>query len=154
MHLITAISGNTITVDLPVTISYRVSNQAQLYNYAINSMVWKAGIESLTVEYGDSDNIQFYACVYCWGQNVESRLSLGSIDLTASFRTQLEGMYIHNLAWPVPGGAGYAISVGWYSSEFLVENSISMLANKVIAVRSGRRRFGRRLQLHGRRLYW
>jgi hypothetical protein len=36
----------------------------------------------------------------------------------------------------VNGGAGYNISIGWASSEILITNSISVLANKVMVARS------------------
>jgi hypothetical protein len=38
--------------------------------------------------------------------------------------------------WPVPGGGGYAISFAFGSSEALIENSISVLANKVMVARA------------------
>jgi hypothetical protein len=137
MHLITAVTGNTITFDSPVTISYRTGHQAMLSYFTPDQFVWEAGVENLTVEYGDNDNIRFDTCAYCWAKNVESRLWLNvGIDLVTSFRTQLEGVYVHETVWPVPGGGGYAIGSQWWSSEFLIENSISVLANKVMVARS------------------
>jgi hypothetical protein len=133
---ITSISGNTITFDSPITISYRVSHQAQLY-YWQTPHARKVGIENLTVSNGDDGNIQFNWCVYCWAQNVEDTLYLNDgFRMNFSFRVQLEGVYIHNAVWPVNGGAGYNISLAWGSSEILIENSISVLANKVMVVRS------------------
>jgi hypothetical protein len=99
--------------------------------------VWNAGIENLTTEYGDDGNVRFYGCAYCWAENLESRLWLGiGIQITGSLRVQLEGVYVHDGVWPVPGGGGYAISLDWWSSEALIENSISAVANKVIVARS------------------
>src|SRR6185369_11187845 len=37
---------------------------------------------------------------------------------------------------PVNGGGGYAISFAWGSSEALIENNISVRANKVLVARS------------------
>jgi hypothetical protein len=136
MHRITAISGDTITFDSPLTISYRVSHQAQLYFYK-TPLTQNAGVENLTVQYGDVDNIDFDWCAYCWAQNVENTLWLGAaFGLNNSFRVQLEEVYIHNGIWPVSGGGGYNISIANGSSEALVENSISVLTNKVIVDRS------------------
>jgi hypothetical protein len=133
---IAAISGNTITFDSPVTISYRVSHRAQLYSWR-TPFVENAGIEDLTASNGDNGNIQFDTCAYCWAQNVESTLYLnGGFNLVNAFRVQLEGVYVHNAVWPVNGGAGYNISLAWWSSEDLIENSISVLANKVMVARS------------------
>jgi hypothetical protein len=137
MHRIAAVSGNTVTFDSPLTISYRVGHQAQLYYWRTSQFTWNAGVEDLTVEHGDDSNIHFYGCAYCWAKNVESRLWLGvGIQITASFRVQVEGAYVHNAVWPVPGGGGYAISLEWWTSETLVENSISLLANKVMVARA------------------
>lgn len=136
MHQITAISGNTITFDSPLTISYRVSHQAQLY-YFQTPLTENAGVENLTVRYGDDDNIDFDWCAYCWAQNVENTLWLDDgFGINNSFRVQLEGVYIHNGVWPVNGGGGYNISIANGSSEVLIENSISLLTNKVMVDRS------------------
>jgi hypothetical protein len=135
MHRITAISGNTITFDSPLTISYRVSHQAQLYFYSV-AHTQGAGVENFTVNNGDDDDIDFDWCAYCWAQNVENTNWLGdAFGINNSFRVQLEGVYIHNGAWPVNGGGGYNISLAWGSSEALIENSISVLTNKVMVDR-------------------
>jgi hypothetical protein len=135
MHQISAISGTTITFDSPLMISYRVSNQAKLYPYT--NMVQKAGLEDLTVSGGDNGNVAFNSCAYCWAQNVENTFWLGhGFNIDSSFRPQLEGIYVHNAAWPVNGGGGYAIAFEWGSSEALIENSVSMLANKVMVANS------------------
>jgi hypothetical protein len=137
MHQIASISGNTITFDSPVTISYRTSHQAQIYYWPDAQVVRKAGIENLTVQHGDDNNISFYMCANCWAKDVEDTLWLNvGININASFRVQLEGVYVHQGVWPVPGGGGYAIGLEHYTSEALIENSISMLANKVMVARS------------------
>jgi hypothetical protein len=136
MHQISAISGKTITFDSPVTISYRVSHQAQLHYFQM-PVVENAGVEDMTLEYGDDGNLQFLWTAYSWAKNVESTLWLDDgVDLNYSFRDQIEGMYIHNTVWPVPGGGGYAISSSNGSSENLIENSISLQVNKVIVERA------------------
>ena len=54
----------------------------------------------------------------------------------ASFRIELREFYVHDAAWAQPGGGGYAISLSAGSSEVLIENGISVRANKVLVVRS------------------
>ena len=133
---IAAISGNTITFDTPVTISYRVSHQAQLYYWATQPTE-NAGVEGLTVSGGDDDNLTFAWCAYCWAYQVESTAWLDDgFGIDDSFRVQLEEVYVHQAVWPVPGGGGYAISLAGGSSEILIENSISVQANKVMVARS------------------
>jgi hypothetical protein len=136
MHQISAISGNTITFNSPLTISYRGSHQAKLYNFA-TAPTTNAGVEGMTLSHGDDGQLTFQDAAYCWAKNVEDTLWLGDgFDLNYAFRVQLEGVYVHNAVWPVPGGGGYAISMAWGSSENLIENSISVLANKVMVARS------------------
>jgi len=133
---ISAISGNIITFDSPVTISYRVSHQAQLY-YWHTPHTRNAGVEDMTLEGGDDGNLRFEWAAYCWARNVETKLWLGEgFAIDSSFRVQLEKFYAHAPVWPVPGGAGYNISLSHGSSEILIENGISVLANKVIVSRS------------------
>jgi hypothetical protein len=133
---ISAISGNTITFDSPITISYRVSHQAQLY-YWRTPPTRNAGVENLTAQYADNDNIDFNWCAYCWAYKVENtRWGGAGFGVNDSFRVQLDEFYNHEPVWPVPGGAGYNISLAFGSSEVLIENGISVQANKVIVVRS------------------
>jgi hypothetical protein len=133
---ISAIAGNTISFDSPVTISYRVGHQAQLH-YWQTPHTRNAGVENMTLRGGDNGNLRFEWAAYCWAQNVESTLWLEEgIAIDNSFRVQLEKFYVHQPTWPVPGGGGYNISLSHGSSEILIENGISVLANKVMVSRS------------------
>jgi hypothetical protein len=135
MHQISAISGNTITFDSPVMISYRVGHAAQIT--PMQGGPTNAGVEELSVQGGDNGNIRFEGASYAWAKNIDSSLWLNEgFAIDDSFRVQLEGIYIHKAVWPVPGGGGYAISFAFGSSEALIENSISMLANKVMVARA------------------
>jgi hypothetical protein len=138
LHLITAISGNTITFDSPLTIAYRASggHHAQLY-YASNPFVTKAGVENLTIERSDQGGIVFQFCAYCWASNVETTLWLnGGFVTNYAARVELNTVYTHKCAWPVPGGGGYSIDIQQASTEIYVVNSISVLCDKVITTRS------------------
>ena len=75
MHQISAISGNTITFNSPLTISYRGSHQAKLYNFT-PAPTTNAGVESMTLSSGDDDQLIFQNAAYCWAKNVESTLWL------------------------------------------------------------------------------
>ena len=133
---ISAISGDTISFDSPVTISYRISHQAQLH-YWQTPHTRNAGVENMTLRGGDNGNLRLDWAAYCWAQNVESTLWLGEgFAIDSSFRVQLEEFYAHTPVWPVPGGGGYNISLSHGSSEILIENGISVLANKVMVSRS------------------
>ncbi len=133
---ILSISGKTVTFDSPVTISYRISHQAQLHHWQ-TPHTRNAGVEKLTLRGGDDGNLRFDWAAYCWAQDVESTLWLNEgFAIDSSFRVQLEEFYVHAPVWPVPGGGGYNISLSHGSSEILIDNGISVLANKVMVSRS------------------
>lgn len=132
---IASVSGNTITFDSPALISYRVSHTADLWKFT-TPFLQMAGVEGLATEYADNGSIEMSYCAYCWLYQVETRYYIGpSIALFSSFRPQLEQFYVHEAAWPVPGGAGYNIDLRYDTSEALIENGISVLANKVMVAR-------------------
>ena len=140
---IASISGNAVTFTSPFTISYRVSHEAQLTWFSDSSTgaqvrhVGNAGVESLSMRNGDAGNIEFKWCVYCWAKNVESSIWTGKgIEFTSSFRCELREFYSHDAAYSRPGGGAYAIALDGASSEILIEDGISIKANKVIVVRA------------------
>jgi hypothetical protein len=116
-------------------ISYRVSHAAKLWIWP-GSWLQQAGVESLSIEYGDDGNIQFQYCAYCWLYKVESYGGIGpNVQFNTSFRDQLDTSYVHVAAWPVPGGAGYLIDQRFDSAEMLMQNNIILLGNKVMTAR-------------------
>ncbi len=131
---VASVNGNTITFTTPLHISYRVSHTAQLTRYTQNDVhVRNAGIENLTVTGGADGNIRFECAADSWMKNVENTLWLGSaVGIDNSFRVEVRGSYIHDGAWPQPGGGGYAIGLSFGSSEILIEDNIVMQANKVM----------------------
>jgi hypothetical protein len=96
-----------------------------------------AGVERLTVAGGGDGAIVFTNAAYCWAKNVEVSGWYGAgVAFDHSFRDELRDSYVHDAAWPEPGGAGYAVSLAHASSELLIENNVVVKANKVIVVRS------------------
>jgi hypothetical protein len=142
---IASISGNIVSFTSPLTISYRVGHGAQLTLLSDSSTtahipyVRDAGIESLAIRDGDDGNIKFKWCAYCWAKNIESSIWTGKgVEFSSSFRCELRDFYLHDAAYSRPGGGAYAIALDGASSEILIENGISIKANKVIvALASG-----------------
>ena len=130
---ISAISGNTITFDSPIMISYRVSNTAQL-SYNELPFTTEAGVEDLTLQGADDQALEFNNAVYSWAYRVECTqwLGHGCIAADSSFRVQVEQFYVHDGAWPEPGGGGYALEMCCGSAEILFENGVSVRTDKVI----------------------
>jgi hypothetical protein len=91
----------------------------------------------MTLRGGDDGNPRFEWAAYCWAQNVETTGWFGEgFAIDNSFRIQLEEFYADAPVWPVPGGGGYNISLSHGSFEILIENGISILANKMMVTRS------------------
>ena len=74
--------------------------------------VRQAGLEDLTVTGGGNGNVRFECGSHSWMRSVESTVWLGEgIAINNSFRIEVRDSYIHDAAWPYPGGGGYAISL-------------------------------------------
>jgi hypothetical protein len=135
-----SVAGNIITFTSPLHINYRTSHTAQLTRYtdAGNGGVHiaYAGIEDLTVTRGTNGNIIFTCTAYSWMKNVDcSVFHGGGVAIHNSFRLEIRDSYIHDAAWPCPGGAGYAIIQQRGCSEILFENNVIVRANKVMVAR-------------------
>ena len=135
---IASVSGNTVTFTSPLTKDYRASHYAELTTYTGgNAQVVQAGLEQLSAIGGGNGAVLFNNTAYSWARNIEVTTWLGEgVMLDGAFRTELRDSYIHDGSWPVPGGSGYAIATSHGSSELLIENNISMGANKVMVARS------------------
>jgi hypothetical protein len=135
---VASVSGNTVTFKTPLHIGYRVSKAAQLTRYTGGNVHVKyAGVEDLSLEGGSDGAIRFEAAAYSWARNLGNTTWLGdAVAINDSFRIELRDSWIHDAAWPYPGGLGYGLSLAQGSSEVLVENNIVMQANKLIVARS------------------
>ncbi len=135
---IAAVNGNTVTFTSPLHKTYRTSHHAELTTYTgDNQHVVDAGLEALTVVGGGDGAVRFENAAYSWAKNIEVTTWYGEgVAVDGSFRVELRDSYIHDAAWAEPGGAGYAISLAGGSSEVLLEDNISIKANKVMVARS------------------
>ena len=135
---IASVSGNTVTFTSPLHKDYRTSHFAELTTYTgDDAHVVGAGVEKLSMQGGGDGSLRFEHAAYSWAKNVEVSVWYGEgVALDGSFRVELRDSYIHDAAWAEPGGAGYAISIADGSSELLIENNISVRANKVMVARS------------------
>ena len=132
---IASISGATITFTTPIYISYPVSHTAQLSYYG-PAFVANAGVENLKIVGGDDGNLKFNWAAQSWAKNLESTVWYGpGVSMQSSFRVELREFYIHDAATVQPGGGAYGISLDFGTSEVLVEDGISVRANKVIVAR-------------------
>jgi hypothetical protein len=133
---IASVSGSTITFTTPVHISYRMSHAAQLSRYEYTH-VKNAGVEDLKLTGGDAGNLSFNWAAESWAKNIESTMWIGTgIAFYSSFRVELREFYVHDSAWVQPGGGSYGIGLTFGTSEVLIEDGISVRANKLMVAQS------------------
>ncbi len=128
-------STRTVIFTSPFHIDYRTSHTAQLYVYA-QSHVKNAGVEALKLQGGDDGQVRFEWAAYSWVARVENTGFLGEgFAVDNSFRVEIRDSYVHTPVWMEPGGASYNISLANGSAEILIENNISIDADKVMVAR-------------------
>lgn len=138
MKQIASVSGNTVTFTSPLTMNYVTTQYAELTTYTGGNLpVTYAGVENMTLVGGGDGAVEFTNTAYSWAKNIEvMNWYGGGVSILNSFRDELRDSYIHDASWAEPGGAGYAINLQSGASEILIENNISMKANKVMVARS------------------
>jgi hypothetical protein len=131
------VDGDTVTFTSPLHKDYRVARYAELTTFTgENEHVRNAGVEALSLTGGGDEALVFVDAAYSWARNIEVARSIGGVAFVDAFRVELRDSYIHDGAWPSPGGAGYNIDLSHASSELLIENNISVNADKVMVARS------------------
>jgi hypothetical protein len=130
---VTAVSGNTVTFSTPLHIAFTVANAAQLTQLA--TFAKKIGVEDLFLwggEGGDGHGDSAMSnCAYCWYKNIQAMWANGTaIGLYSTFRSELRDSYIHESAWPNPGGGGYLTGINTGASDNKFENNIMWSGNK------------------------
>ena len=142
---VASVSGNTITFTSPLSIGYRMSHSAQLTRYtptgsqsgANSVQVTNAGVENLSMYGGADGELRFESAAYSWAKDVEVTQWIGEgVAINNSFRIEVRDSYLHAGSWPMPGGAGYIVSLANGSSEVLIENNILIDACKEMVFRS------------------
>jgi len=134
---ISAISGLTVTFSSPFHWTYRTANAAQLSFDPGEVATIGAGLENMKLQNADNGQVRFNNCDSCWARNIDStNWHDEGFAVVGSFQTEIREFYVHDAAWPQPGGAGYAISIQNGSADCLIENGIVVMANKVMVARS------------------
>jgi Pectate lyase superfamily protein len=134
---IESIAGTTVTFTTPFTDTYRVSRVGQLAKSS-TSFVTGAGVENMSLTRGSKGSIHFGAAAKSWAKNVEIyEWFEHAFWIQMSHKIEITGSYVRRAAWPVNGGAGYAITLSDNSSEALITNNITMDTNKNIVANSG-----------------
>ena len=102
-----------------------------------SAQVTNAGVEYLSLYGGADGELRFVSAAYSWAKAVEVTQWIGEgVAINNSFRVEVRDSYLHTGSWPMPGGAGYIVSLADGSSEVLIENNIMIDTCKDIVMRS------------------
>ena len=130
-----SVSGNVVTFTSPLHIDYPTSKTSQLTRYA-DTHVTNAGVEDLRTTGASDGSIRFEVAAYCWAKDVEISTWYGEgVAINNSFRIELRDSYIHDAAYPSPGGIAYGVSLADGSAEALIENNQILKSNKMMVAR-------------------
>jgi hypothetical protein len=126
-----------LTFSSPIHAQYRLDHSAEVCPFSSgNEPIKYVGVEDMTINRGDNGNVYFQNIAYGWLKGVELTSWLGEgIRFLHCFRTEIRDSFIHTPVYFWNGGGSYNIAIDNASSEILVENCISRLANKVIVAR-------------------
>jgi hypothetical protein len=125
---VTAISGNTVSLNLPLywALSSSLSPQATLVN--ASSMVRRAGIEDLTLTESQAAvefMIEMDAAQYSWLKNIEiKRVNRRAVWLIESLQNEIRECYFHDGIGGFGRDRGYGVLADAYSNANLIENNI------------------------------
>jgi hypothetical protein len=145
---ITAINGNTVTIDKPLAISMLTAYRAQFTTFiASTNMAVGLGIEDIYFYggTGGQGNINMELCQGCWFKHIESHYKNGPDHLGSCYQCEVRDSYIHESGnqapgqsiIPSPGGNGYGIALAWGSFGNLIENNIIWWGDKTNVVQTG-----------------
>lgn len=136
--LITAISGNQITVDMPLSLGLSVSEIAEVKKL---NTVNNVGIEDVYIErkqYHEASNVEMRTVYNGFMRNVESYNAVKFHFLVyRSRQVEISGNYAHDAQNYGTGGHGYGINLENLSTDILVTNNILKNLRHHILVQTG-----------------
>lgn len=125
---VTAITGNAITLNLPLFFSLDPSLQPQATLISSRSMVRHAGAEDLTLTQDDPVNqfiIEMDSAQYCWLKNVEiTRMDRRGCWHINSLQNEIRDCTFHGAIHGFGRDHGYGLELSAQSTANLVENNI------------------------------
>lgn len=128
---ITAVSGNTLTLERPLRLTYTAAQNPEIRKI---TPITNCGVENIKVERliagtnttrNNIATIFFDSAASCWVRGVESNYGFGGhIAFSGSTQCEVTGSYIHHAADYDGGGSGYGIRIESKTGECLIEDNI------------------------------
>lgn len=122
---ITAISGNTVTLDRPLHYTYNMNLDVNVNRFYMAEQI---GFENFTIKSlnpGDKSHFGFVYCANIWIKCVRSIKSVSChVNLAMSANCVVRDSYFND-SWDFgSGGHGYGVAITTHSTDNLVENNI------------------------------
>lgn len=136
---VTAVDGNQVTFRHPIYLDYALEYAPQI---RAQRLVKHVGIERLYLERitNDSDvgTVQWKNAAYVWMREVESNQTRKAhLGTESVLGCQIENNYLHH-AWDHGGGGhGYGTSLGFHTTDCLVENNVFRSLRHAMIIQSG-----------------
>jgi MYXO-CTERM domain-containing protein len=136
---VTAIDGRQLTFRHPLYLDYPLADAPQIRS---QHFVKYVGIEQLYLERvtNDSDvgTIQWKNAAYVWMREVESNQTRKAhIGTETVIGCQIENNYFHHAYDYGGGGHGYGTSLGFHTTDCLVENNVFRSLRHAMIIQSG-----------------
>lgn len=136
--VVTAVNGNEITVDLPLSLGLDPGQQPEVSRLR---PIRNVGVEDLYIErrqYGESSNIEMRTVYNAFVRNVESYNAVKfHVFLNRCRQVVISGNYIHDTQNFGGGGHGYGVNLENLSTNILVTNNIFKNLRHHILVQTG-----------------
>ena len=139
---ITAINGNTLTVEHPLRIDYNdtLNPRIRKIDPVINTAIEQLRIERLDEpQEGAGSNISVNLAANVRIKDIESDKSVGShINVHRSTQVWLTGSYIHHaFTYDGSGTRGYGITLSLHTGECLIDNNVFEKLRHAMMVKTG-----------------
>jgi len=135
---ITAISGNTITINRPLYYSYGSSFDPEIQKY---DMIEKAGVEDLYVERVNggsySNSVYLNMAANCWVKNIESYNAVANhVGTEMAYGCEIRDSYMHH-GHSYTSGRAYGVWLFNRTTDSLVENNILYYLRHEVTIEYG-----------------
>lgn len=142
MTMVTAVSGQNLTIDPPLYHAYAQAQRPQVWK--LTAVTGYAGVEDLQIErvsptgFEGYSNFKLIACAYCWVKNVESKMAqFRHVDLDRSFRSEVRDSYFNDGMNHGTGGFAYGVVAANRSTDNLIENNIFYHLRHSMVIKEG-----------------
>jgi hypothetical protein len=125
---VTAVHGNTVTLNLPLFFSLDPTLTPQATLVSASSMVRHVGVEDLSLTEAQGVNefiVEMDGSQYCWLKNVEvSRMNRRGLWHVDSLQNEFRDCYFHDAITGFGRDHGYGLQLSLQSTACLVEDNI------------------------------